>query len=531
VSGTLSYTFGGVTVTVPVSRIAIVPIDGNVGAAPNNTGGCLDIALDVAGYTNGDATQLVNLITTIGPTGAGYTVDQFGRVSFGGDGANYHNSSGTNLASLVNVDFFTSLVNMEIAPQVINAANVVPQLNISGLSVSTGSVTAALDSQLPTLQYNCLTVNVSGSYIGVGFSFSASFTPVSVEIDQPYRLSYSMWLVAYNWSVPALTFVNLLLPLLFSWVGVIGDLIIDSTLNSFIANEVNSNSPDFSMSGMGSLPYPGLTGWSLQYWVFDMAVSNSEIAGYIAFQVVAPPSAAPPVPVFLLSAPPHALTDPSALIVSLLVNDPALFDPTLGLRIAWSAVRTDTGATVLSVDWALTTAALTIAIDRWSGDLIYNDQWAVTCEVYRPAAALTARYSYFNQGIEAGVNDVVDRHHPYVHWKHTAWFHNPSGVGTLKQHPFWIRNRKSRIHRTDLLIRCIALNEAFTAGYPQETGKSLVEPKEDVPAPLYLDSLADYGSLEDVDRWRHGVLCDYCFFGGPTRTTWKIPTPPTPDFV
>jgi hypothetical protein len=528
VSGTLSYTFGGVNVAVPVSRVVIVPLDGNVGPYPNNTGGCLDVALDVAGYTNGDPSQLVNLITTVGPTGAGYSVDQSGNVNFAGDGANNHTFGGTNVATVVNVDFFTALVNKEIAPKVVNALNVVAKGVIHSLSVSTGTVTAALNSQLPTLQYNCLTANVSGSYAGASFNFSASFTPVSVEFDQPYSLTYSMWLVAYNWSVPALTFVNIFLPILFPWLGVIGDLIIDSTLDSFIANEVNT-APGFGLSGSGTLPYPGLKGWSLTYWVDDMAVSNSEIAGYILFQVVSPPSP-PPVPVFLLSAPTHALTDPSPLIVSLQVNNTGLLDPTLGLRITWTAVRTDTGATVLNQDSPLTAAALTIAIDRWNGDQIYNNLWDVTCEVYRPADALTGRYTYFNQGTTTGVSDVVDRHHPYVRWDHTAWFHDPSGVGTLKQHPFWIRNRKSRIHRTDVLIRCIALYEAFTTGYPQETGVGLVELKEGLPTPQYLDCLADYGDLGNVEQWRHGVLCDYCFFGGPTRTTWKTPTPPTPNF-
>jgi hypothetical protein len=52
-----------------------------------------------------------------------------------------------------------------------------------------------------------------------------------------------------------------------------------------------------------------------------------------------------------------------------------------------------------------------------------------------------------------------------------------------------------------------------------------------VPTAQYLDSIASYGSFADVESWRHCVLCDYCFFGGPTRTTWRVPTPPTPDFV
>ncbi|MEO6602416.1 MAG: hypothetical protein ABIQ16_21220, partial [Polyangiaceae bacterium] len=179
----------------------------------------------------------------------------------------------------------------------------------------------------------------------------------------------------------------------------------------------------------------------------------------------------------------------------------------------------------------LSAPSLAIAIDRWSGDLIYNNTWTVTCEVYRPADTLINRYTYFAKTISVGVSDVVDRHHPYVRWDHTAWFHDPAGKGPLKLHGFWTRARKSRIHRTDLLIRCRALDEAFASGYPQETGRGLVELKLSVPAAQYLDSLSEYGSLDTVENWRRGLLCDYCFFGGPTRNTWKAPTPPTPPFV
>ena len=186
--------------------------------------------------------------------------------------------------------------------------------------------------------------------------------------------------------------------------------------------------------------------------------------------------------------------------------------------MTWSAKRNDTGASVLSKDLPLNSAALLVEIDRWTGDLKYNDTWTVSCEVYRPADSLTPRFTYFNQSTAAGVTDVVDRHHPYVHWDHTAYFHDPAGPPPLKSHPLWSRSRKSRIHRTDVLIRCEVLNRALES-LPSRS------------APVYVDTLSPFGTLDDVGRWRHGVLCDYCFFGGPTRTAWKTPTAPTPSWV
>jgi hypothetical protein len=112
---------------------------------------------------------------------------------------------------------------------------------------------------------------------------------------------------------------------------------------------------------------------------------------------------------------------------------------------------------------------------------------------------------------------VVDRHHPYVHWDHYAYFHDPSGPPPLLDHPLWSRSRHSRIHRTDILTRCEALDIAFALGRRA--------------TPEYLDSLSPYGAFSDVETWRHGILCDYCFFGGPTKKEWKDPTPPTQPFV
>jgi hypothetical protein len=528
VQGTLTYTFSGVTVSLPVSNVTLVPLDGNVGTYPTAVGGCLDIAVDVAGFTSGNAGQLVNLITTVGPTGAGYSVDQFGNVSFGGDGASNHDFSGVNIASIVNVDFFTSFVNSQVNPRISGLTS--KGVTVNSVSLSFSTQTAALNSNLPTLQFSCITVSANGSYSGFGFTFDASLTPVSVEIAQPYRLSYSMWLVNYDFSSPFLTILDILLPVVFPWLGVIVDLIINSTIDSIVSNNVSQNTPGLEMNGNGTLPFPGVSGWNLSYFVFDVAVSSSEIAGYMAMKVVAPPAPAS-MPVFALLSASHALADPSPIPVTLQIARPSLMDPLLGLHISWTVTRDDTGATVISQDTALGSSALAISIDRWSGDPIYNDTWTVTCEVYRLADALTGRYSYFMQTIPVGVEDVVDRHHPYVRWDHTARFHDPSGPGPLRGHQFWSRNRKSRIHRTDILIRCEAIHAAFASGYPQETGKTLIEPKLNVPAAQYLDSIASYGSLNTVERWRHGVLCDYCFFGGPTRMVWKVPTPPTPPFV
>jgi hypothetical protein len=241
------------------------------------------------------------------------------------------------------------------------------------------------------------------------------------------------------------------------------------------------------------------------------------------------------MPTFALSSPPHPLTNPSPIPVTLSISDSAVLDPSLGLveglTISWTAVRQDTLETVLNQVTPLSPGDLSIEIDRWTGTLIYNNTWLVTCKLYHPADAEVPQTTYFNQTLSVGVTDVVDRHHPYVRWQHTAFFHDPASPIPglpLKEHRLWHRSRHSRIHRTDLLIRCEVLNSSVSALLNEQGG---VQAPPTPPSLSYVDTLDTFGTFANVEHWRKHVLCDYCFFGGPTRTTWKTPTPPTPPWV
>ncbi len=221
--------------------------------------------------------------------------------------------------------------------------------------------------------------------------------------------------------------------------------------------------------------------------------------------------------------------------MTLSISDAAVLDPSLGLAagltISWTAVRQDTHETVLNQVTPISPGDLIIEIDRWTGTLIYNNTWLVTCKLYHPAHAEVPQTTYFSQTLSVGVTDVVDRHHPYVRWQHTAFFHDPSSPIPglpLREHRLWHRSRHSRIHRTDLLTRCKVLNSSVSALLAEQGG---VQAPPTPPSLSYLDTLAAFGTFAKVETWRHGVLCDYCFFGGPTRTDWKTPTAPTPPWV
>ncbi len=473
---------------------------------------------------------MVNLITTPAPGPLYFTVDSVGNED-GPQGYIFGGNTGliyTNIATAVNGDFLSALVAGQVSPQ-LKGLGVAPHTTLESLSLSVGMANSVVGpSTLPTNEYGSISVSGNGSYETIGFSFDAAVTPILFET--PSQTYWDFAVVNYSFDSTALTVLEVVLGVLSAGIG---GLILDSTIQSIIANLVSRlalSAPRLLVNGSQALP--GVPGWSVSYTLTGIVIwqpesGPAEIDGYVAGAVSGPPSILPPQPAFSLTAPPHGLTDPSPLPVSLTVSDQALFSALQVLRISWTVVREDTGATVLAQDTVLTAAATSISIDRWTGDAIYNDTWTVTCEVYRPADPFTPRYTYFAQTLNTGVTDVVDRHHPYLHWNHEVFFHDPHGPGTLKSHPFWTRKRKSAIHRTDILTRCSMLDRAMNRHL-------LEDPSFE---PVYLDSLASYGTKADLEshhqvaKGRDKVLCDYCFFCGPTKTIWRDPTAPTPPFV
>jgi hypothetical protein len=628
-TGTISESLYGVNLTLPLTHVVAVPMNPNA----------LTVAADVSGYTSGNQAKLVNLITTpsMGPTTA-VTDPYTGTQTFNFGVVETHTGGGTNLAATVNGDFLSAVVNGPISSQI--GGTSVSGLTLNTVSLAVNTVESDLSSGLPTTWYGCVSVSGTGDYGSFGFDFSGSVTPLLIENTSIF---WDFSLASYSFGSPALDVIE------FISAGLIifGPVLINSIVGSIVANAL-TQLPSLGFGYSQSEPVPGLSGVSVNFTVNGIVAGwDPEIDTFITASVTAPPSStAPSPPTFTLSAPSPAFTDPAPIPVTLAISDSALLTPILGLHISWLVVRNDTGATVLSQDTLLTSSALAISIDRWTGDLKYNLSWTVTCEVYHPADPITPKYTYFNQklkvaidlpvfalsspphnlkdsapipvtlsisdlaelldpllglaagltiawtavrqdtgetvlnqatplsssaltveidrwsgtliynntwlvtcklyhaadsevpqttyfnqSLSVGVTDVVDRHHPYVHWQHTAFFHDPVSTPIpglpLREHRLWHRSRHSRIHRTDILVRCEVLDFAVSKLLAEQGG---VQPPPTPPSLSYVDTLATFGTFADVADWRHGVLCDYCFFGGPTKTTWKTPTAPTPPW-
>jgi hypothetical protein len=423
---------------------------------------------------------------------------------------------------------------------------------IKSVSLQCQAITPVLPNcspGLPTVySYDCLSVAMNGEMQtffnpqpgvwamanAASFTFAISFTP----IVQPTLTGLQWAFPCANWSFSSsiLSFIDDIFPLgPFLFAGAI-----NAAVSSLISNGLAGGGLfDLAANGLnGSMNFPGSSTWKINYMLLGLVVcppqSNSTYAGdelnaYATVTVTGPTSQLSAQPQFGLSADDsHSLTNLLPIFVQLTVNNGTpLFNPALGLRIRWTASRNDTGVEVFYQDTPFTTEFTAINVQRAdgpTGDLIYNDTWTVTCMVYRPADSLVPQYAYYNQTIQVGLTDVVDRHHPYVQWVHTIGIHDPAGPPELplKNHKLWFRQRTAKIHRTDLLIRCSMLDRAMLA-HPQI-------------AVEYPSSLAPYGTLEDlthphlVPKGKRKVLCDYCFFGGPTKNVWLTPTAPTPDW-
>ena len=174
----------------------------------------------------------------------------------------------------------------------------------------------------------------------------------------------------------------------------------------------------------------------------------------------------------------------------------------VAVRVLWEVRRTDTKEVVLQQDKTYArvlddvaigglltgppprpsaVAARNILIDRTDPTLSTVSEFEVFVRVYRPLSGRVKEYGSCRFKLD--VKERIDRRHPFVFWE--GW-----AAGQAK---------RSTIHRTALPGRCLMVwrasrNAAFT----------------------YLDELPF--PLEELNQHRDQI-CEYCFFGGPDKTT------------
>ena len=179
-------------------------------------------------------------------------------------------------------------------------------------------------------------------------------------------------------------------------------------------------------------------------------------------------------------------------------------DPQLSVR--WTVRRTDTNQVLITRDQP---AISNLVIDV-SGmpELLETPSLDIACRVYHTLGPVTT--DLFNGSTTLRIFDRLDRSRPYVRWDHTCWA--PVVVvepdGTHTHHGYDLKHRHSRIHRTAVPGRC-----RMASRYSYSVAS--VETHPLLPHLTYLDELPF--PVEELPSQRR-LVCDYCFFGGPTKT-------------
>jgi hypothetical protein len=181
-------------------------------------------------------------------------------------------------------------------------------------------------------------------------------------------------------------------------------------------------------------------------------------------------------------------------------------DPQLNVR--WTVRRKDTGEEVFVAD----RQAKTMQILRISNDfvpILAAPEFGIECRVYRTLGADVEEV--FSDQRTLRIVDPVDRSHPYVHWTHEVWTPEVQihDNGSRELLGFAAQGRRSKLHRTDIPGRCRSVTK-FSLNQIRDPGPGVTP-----SAIQYLDALPF--PVENLVASRKQV-CDYCFFGGPTRT-------------
>lgn len=211
--------------------------------------------------------------------------------------------------------------------------------------------------------------------------------------------------------------------------------------------------------------------------------------------------------------------------------------PTANPLITWSVTRPDTGQLLVSQS--------SHYLDADQGSLTFSrtDNPAIqSADLISVAAQITGPGGTVNYTFNFQVIDWLNRNYPYVRWVSHTWFRDPAKPKQWRY--YWQRTRPSVLHRTDYPGRCRRLNpgddlDLFLQVYPDVAAGSLDMAVPLLPVPLaafpqvanllpeawlYTD-LFPFPSAAAAQAGRRGKLCDYCFFGGPTKTQLLVSVP------
>lgn len=487
------------------------------------------VGIDFAGYTNGNADDLVDL-TSVKGSGSIYvqhltvTTDPNSGPYF----SRYDEPKGGDIAAAVNMSFISAVVSRQISPQISQTpVSVSPNPSVTLESISAG--------------YSTFNVPMIGNQDGLAASFkvyvdeAGGFSANGRILIQAYlrqadgttEFVYShpdQWLINIakveidvpDWVKVATVILGITLgvgiPMISPLIAVTGIALLDGIIPSLVQNAESQVQASLqgSVNSAGlpepwSAPLPGLNtpDWDGMIRYLSITPSSLDLAIYEW------PDTDPNAEPVAVIKPDHweaSNKNPIAVTVKLRSD----LEKMQNLMLRWTVQRADTKQVVASgVKSHFGPASNGILVPHHTAELYHVDAFIVTCTVSLSVGGQVGNIWRGSKTIQ--ILDNLDRHHKYVEWGPTRVFFKNKGTGN----EWWTHIRRSRIHRTAVSARCKMLRETASL-------HDMVNPGDEwawvIPV-TYKDTLPFAWKWLNSHR---KPLCEYCFFGGPDK---KVPFP------
>jgi hypothetical protein len=493
--------------------------------------------------TNGDENQLVDL-TTIGGSGVMYlykiTPDsepnlaaQVGEDEDGNTVVTYVDlgppklspkiePAGGDIACVLNMKVLSQVMEAQISPQ-IRDTMIYPDIELGNVSLRYATFYKELVGTQAGLALDFHVTVQKGPWFGVDGTIylqaylqyadgptefvyqlpdSWHFYVGDVEFDLPWWANVAVVVLAIAFSLG--------FPLLSGMIGVMAGALIGQIIPGLMEQiekqaqlGMNSGANTMGIPAASANPLPGLMApiWNsgIKYLCItpesvDLAISTAPDHNLLK----------DPVATISPTSWPATLKQPIRMTV-VLRDDLAKLGA--NITVKWSVRRGDTWKVVAIATKAYDDPAGNgVLIHHHSQELYFVDQFLVRCTIELTVSGTTGEIWTHVQKVS--ISDYLDRHHKYVEWgPHVVHFKNEGTGGH-----WWQHTRLSRIHRTAVSARCRMLQKIAT-----EHAAAFTDPEYHLFTTVTYKDVLPF-SWANLNNHRK-PLCEYCFFGGPEKTT------------
>jgi hypothetical protein len=483
----------------------------------------LTAAVDFAGFSQGDVSQLVDL-TRVSGVGSIYvsTITPDTDTSFPPLLVKQGETAGDQVAFALNMDVLSAIVARQVSPP-IGGTPIARDIVLNGVSLGYATFEKPLRGKEDglALYFDVRAKGVHVTGVAIMQAYLQTYDgPTNFIKDDTWRLLVGALNIDFPWELNFLIaigevyfFTHIFLFMFVALININGlfriidDLLrtVDDILAKLDPANLGVNAQQKLQGQAYSLglpapwlrPLPGLTQPNYNGMVRNVAFTHESVD--VGLRLSAEPRlSSRPIAVFSTTDWPAYRRQPIPVTLKLRADWERL--AASPIMLTWEVRRTDTNVVVATaVKRYDDPNGNGVSIPHHSEALYIVEAFDVRCSVTIALGNQTGEIWSGQQTIP--IFDPIDRTRNYVRWgPHIVHFAN-AGTGN----EVWAHVRTSRIHRTAVAARCKMLWLKVTGLQPGQ--KASLQ---------YIDSLGfPLGEIND----HRDVLCEYCFFGGPDKFT------------